>query len=256
MAGSTVLVSGASGGIGRATARAFAAEGARLALCCHEGIDPLESLVRELEAESVLLQGDLRDEKQVERVFAEAEKAFGRLDAIVVNAGIWIARPAPLHELCLEQWQETMESDLTSAFLTCRAYLGQLAREPGEHASIVLVGSSAALFGEAGHADYAAAKAGLAHGLTLTLKNEIVGLAPRGRVNCVCPGWVETPMTLDSLRDRELVERAMDTMSLRKVASSEDVARAIVFLSSDRLAGHVSGAVLPVTGGMEGRRLR
>ena len=130
-----------------------------------------------------------------------------------------------------------------------------LQQVPRESASIVLVGSTAALFGEEGHADYSAAKAGLTYGLNATLKNEIVRLAPRGRVNCVCPGWTDTPMAAAYTGDLQSVKRATATMSLRRIAQPEDVAAAIVFLASDNLAGHISGAVLPVAGGMEGRLL-
>jgi len=157
--------------------------------------------------------------------------------------------------MSLDQWRETIDADLTSVFFTCRAFLRHLAQEPRESAALVLVGSTAALFGEEGHADYSAAKAALTYGLTLSLKNEIVRLAPRGRVNCVCPGWTRTAMAEYAMSDPKAVRRAQSTMALRKVATPQDVASAIVFLASDRLAGHLSGTILPVAGGMEGRLL-
>jgi 3-oxoacyl-[acyl-carrier protein] reductase len=118
-----------------------------------------------------------------------------------------------------------------------------------------MVASTAGVFGEAGHADYAAAKSAIAHGLLLSLKNEIVRIAPGGRVNCVCPGWTASPMTRRELDDPSLVERVTRTMPLRKVATPEDVARQIVVLTSDELSGHVTGQVVVVAGGMEGRVL-
>lgn len=250
-----VLVTGASGGLGQAAARALAAEGAGLVLHYHTRKEPVQELARQIAAPSVVVRADLRDEAQAGAMFAEALRTFPRIDAIVVNAGIWNPEHVPLHEMTLAQWLETMDTDLTSAFLTCRAFLRHLADVPRESASIVLVGSTAAMFGEADHADYAAAKAGLAWGLTLSLKNEIVRLAPRGRVNCVCPGWTDTPMAAACTADPQAVERATATMSLRKIARPEDVAAAIVFLTSERLAGHITGAIVPVTGGMEGRLL-
>jgi 3-oxoacyl-[acyl-carrier protein] reductase len=120
-----------------------------------------------------------------------------------------------------------------------------------KHGSLVLVGSTAGTFGEAGHADYASAKAGLV-GLLLSLKNEVVRVAPLARVNAVFPGWTESPMTR-GLTDPDQVDRISRTMALRKVARPEDVARQVVVLASDELSGHVTGQVITVAGGMEGR---
>ena len=249
------LITGASGGIGQAAARALATEGAGLALQYYTQGQVLVELCREVTVPTVALQADLRDEAQTEAMFAEARKTFPRIDVVVVSAGIWIGEPAPMHEMTMTQWRETLDADLTSAFLTCRAFLRHLAEVPREAASLVLVGSTAALFGEADHADYASAKAGMVYGLTRSLKNEIVRLAPCGRVNCVCPGWTDTPMADGYADDPSAVAWATSTMPLRKIARAEDVARAIVFLASDNLAGHVSGAIDPVAGGMEGRLL-
>ena len=255
LTGRCVLITGASGGIGQATARAFAAEGAALALHYHTQRDPVERLQREVGVPTVPVRADLRDEQQVAEMFDTIRAAFPRLDAVVVNAGIWNAATVPLQEMSAAQWHETLAADLTSAFFTCRAFLRHLAAVPRETASIVFVGSTAALFGEADHADYAAAKAGMVYGLTRSMKNEIVRVAPRGRVNCVCPGWTATPMAAGYADDAAVVNRVTSTMPLRKIAQPDDVAAAIVFLTSDRLAGHLSGTILPIAGGMEGRLL-
>ncbi len=95
----------------------------------------------------------------------------------------------------------------------------------------------------------------MAYGMTRSLKNEIVRLAPLGRVNCVSPGWVDTPMAAASMEDPEAIGKATATMALEKIATAEDVANAIVFFSSSALAGHLSGSILPIAGGMEGRWL-
>ena len=124
--------------------------------------------------------------------------------------------------------------------------------ERNGHGSLVLVGSTAGLVGEAGHADYAAAKSAVLGGLLLSLKNEVVRVAPRARVNAVAPGWTETPMTRGHV-DPEAVRKVSRTMALRKVAEPEDVARQVVVLASDELSGHVTGQVVTVAGGMEGR---
>ncbi len=255
LAGQRILVTGASGGIGSATARLLAGEGARVILHYHQGREAAEALAAELGPGHPPLGADLRREDEAEALFEAALEAFGHLDGLVVNAGIWPPEDLPLHQLPLERWQNTLDADLTGAFLCCRAFLRHLAERPREAAGIVLIGSTAALFGEAGHADYAAAKAGLAYGLTRTLKNEIARLAPRGRVNCVCPGWVDTRMGASASADPEALARVTATMSLRKIARPEDVAAAVAFLLSDRQAGHLSGTVLPLAGGMEGRLL-
>ncbi len=251
----TVLVTGASGGIGQATVRALANEGARVAVHYLRQAEAAQRLLAELPTQGLAVQCDLRDEADVQRMFDAVIGHFGRLDALVANAGVWVAEPAPVHAMSLEQWRSTIDVDLTSAFLSCRGYLRHLREVPREWASIVLIGSTAAVFGEENHADYSAAKAGLAYGLTRTLKNEIVRLAPLGRVNCVCPGWTRTPMARRFGSDPEAMERALSTMALRKVALPEDIAQAVVYLTSPRLAGHISGAVLTVAGGMEGRLL-
>jgi 3-oxoacyl-[acyl-carrier protein] reductase len=116
----------------------------------------------------------------------------------------------------------------------------------------VLVGSTAGVFGEAGHADYAAAKSAILYGLLLSLKNEVVRDEPLARVNAVAPGWTESPMTRGHV-DPERVRKVSRTMALRKVAQPEDVARQVVVLASDLLSGHVTGQVVTIAGGMEGR---
>jgi 3-oxoacyl-[acyl-carrier protein] reductase len=158
-------------------------------------------------------------------------------------------RRAPVWELPLERWEATLRVNLTATFLTARGFLRSVPER--EQGSLVLVGSTAGLFGEAGHADYAAAKSALV-GLLLSLKNEVVRVAPLARVNAVFPGWTESPMTR-GLIEQDRVDRISRTMALRKVARPEDVARQIVVLASDELSGHVTGQVVMVAGGMEGR---
>jgi 3-oxoacyl-[acyl-carrier protein] reductase len=254
--GKCVLVTGASGGIGQVVAGAFAAEGADLVLHYHRNGEGVAGMIEQHRGRAVAVRADLRDEQQAEALFAGALKAFPRIDVAVVNAGAWTATAVPLHEMTMSQWRQTLDADLTSAFLTCRGFLRHLAAVPRESAAIVLVGSTAGIFGEADHADYAAAKAGMVHGLTLSLKNEIVRLAPKGRVNCVCPGWTDTPMASAQLADEKVFRRIVATRPLQAVARPEDVASAVVYLASDSLAGHLSGVILPVAGGMEGRLLR
>jgi 3-oxoacyl-[acyl-carrier protein] reductase len=244
-----VVVTGASGGIGSACARAFAAEGASVLVHYHRGEERARALAAEL-GDVPVAQADLTSETEVERLFGEARSALGRIDLCAAVAGSWPSEDVPVWELPLERWEETIRQNLTSTFLVARAFLREVARNG--HGSLVLVGSTAGVFGEAGHADYAAAKAAVTGGLLLSLKNEIVRAAPRGRVNAVAPGWTETPMTR-GLVDPEQVEAVSRTMALRKVAQPEDVAAQVVVLASDTLSGHVTGQLVVVAGGMEGR---
>ena len=248
--GKRVLVTGASGGIGSACARAFAAEGARVALHFHLGRERGEALAGELGG-VLLLGADLTREDEVDDLFTQAVAALGGLDVCAAVAGKWPEEDIPVWQLPLARWEETVRGNLTLAYLTARAFLREV--EQTGHGNLVLIGSTAGLFGEAGHADYAAAKSALAHGFLLSLKNEIVRIAPLGRVNAVCPGWTESPMTRSTLTDPGLVRRVTQTMALRKVARPEDVARQVVVLASDELSGHLTGQVLTVAGGMEGR---
>ncbi len=250
-----VLVTGASGGIGGDLVRAFLAEGARVIAHynCHAG--PVQALARQFGSRCIPRGADLTSEADVEQLFAEIEADPGPVAVLVANAGYWPPEHVPLEEMTLAQWNATLAADLTSVFLCMRAFFRGIRKHGLTEPAAVLIGSTAAVFGEAGHADYAAAKAGLTYGLARSLKNEIARLAPGGRVNVVCPGWVFTPLTRTLAADPERVRRVLQTLPLRKVGRPHDVAQAVLYLASSRLAGHVSGQVLTVAGGMEGRVL-
>ncbi len=260
LSGKVVLVTGASGGIGSAIARRFAGEGARLILHYRRNRGNVEALRAELEpAECLVLGADLGQEAEVKKLFAAARKHFGGIDTLIANAGSWETRDVPFHEMSLRQWRATQDSVLTSAFLCLREFFRLVGRQ--RRGNAVIIASTAGIFGEAGHADYAAAKAALAYGLTRTLKNEIARLAPHtaeycgGRVNCVCPGWTIVPRNAAKLGDAEVIQRVTATMALPQIARADDIAHTVVFLSSDTLARHVTGETIAISGGMEGRRL-
>lgn len=244
-------MTGASGGIGAACARAFAAEGARVLVHYHRGEERARSLSHELEG-APIAQADLTSEPDVARLFDEARTALGFIDVCACVAGTWPTEDVPVWDLPLERWERTLRDNLTAPFLTARAFLREVERNG--HGSLVLIGSTAGIFGEAGHADYAASKSGVLGGLLLSLKNEMTRIAPLGRVNAVAPGWTESPMTRGFV-DPDRVLAVSRTMALRKVAQPEDVAAQVVALASDTVSGHVTGQVVVVAGGMEGRTI-
>lgn len=260
LAGKTVVITGANGGIGRALAEAFAAEGASLGLLAGRSGAELEAFAaaRPWGARAAVAAADVRDPRALGAAFALSRERFGRLDVCIANAGIWPAEPVPLHRMEDARIADVLAVDLLGAIYTAREFLRALAatgpRGDGHGAALVLVGSTAGRFGEAGHAEYAAAKAGL-EGLLRTLKNEIVALDPFGRVALLEPGWTVTELTRASLGEAA-IRRAAATMALEQFARPEDVAAAAVALASPALSRHVSGQVVTVAGGMEGRLLR
>ena len=247
--GKGVVVTGASSGIGAACARAFASEGSRVVVHFHQGEERARAVAAEIGAVAIA-QADLRLEADADRLFEEARDALGAIDVCAAVAGVYPSDDLPVWALPLERWEETLRANLTSAFLTARGFLREVARTG--QGSLVLVGSTAGVFGEAGHADYAAAKSGVLGGLLLSAKNEVARVSTTARVNAVAPGWTTSPMTR-GLLDDVIVERITRTMPLRKVATADDVAAQVVVLASDVLSGHVTGQVVVVAGGMEGR---
>ncbi|KAH9921113.1 uncharacterized protein B0H18DRAFT_880429 [Fomitopsis serialis] len=268
-----VLVTGASGGIGLVTARLFLT-GETLLICpfcpieCGANVTAhynstaatLEPLHREFGHTRIqTAQANLSREDDVLRMFNTLKDSpFGPVQVLIANHGYYPPADVPIAEMSLTQWESTFASNMTSTFLVVREYLKRLAHatdEQKEKASIVIIGSTAGKYGEIGHADYSATKSAMMYGFTMSLKNEIVKIAPRGRVNCIAPGWVKTPMAEHALKQPEVIYRALATTPLKKVATPEDVASQVVFVASTAVSGHVSGQVIMVEGGMEGRLL-
>jgi 3-oxoacyl-[acyl-carrier protein] reductase len=250
-----VLVTGASGGIGGEIVRAFVKEGARVVAHFGEHGDRAAALAQDLGPSCVPLGADLTLEAEVDRLFSEIELGLGPVEVLIANAGLWPPDDVPLHQMTLKQWDRTLAANLTSVFLCMRAFLRGVEQHKLADPAAVLIGSTAGQIGEAGHADYAAAKAAVIYGLARSMKNEICRLSPRGRVNVVCPGWTLTPMTKGFASDPARLRQVLQTIPMRKVGRAHDVAMAVVYLASSHLSGHVSGQVLTVSGGMDGRVL-
>ncbi|KAF9265053.1 NAD dependent epimerase/dehydratase [Marasmius fiardii PR-910] len=261
LAGVHVLVTGASGGIGLATARLLLEQGAKVTAHYNATSDILQDLQHS--PKLFLAQADLTSEDAVKSLFASAVEHLGTVHVVVVSHGVWIRDDVFLKDMTLERWKQTMDINLTSTFFVARQFLKGLeeAKTRGEdfdrigQASIVFVGSNGGRIGEAMHADYSSAKSAMMYGLTLSLKNEIVKIVPRGRVNCVAPAWVYTPMAADALKDPAIVYQSLATTPLKKFGDPFDIAAQIAILASAKVSGHITGQVVYVTGGMEGRLL-
>ena len=249
-----LVLTGAAGGIGLETVKTFKQLGARVTAHYNTKIGELQSL-----NDIVPLQADVRDEASVNKLLQDsADQNGGPVSVLIVNHGIWPTTEAPIASMDLTQWQNTLAVNLTGPFLLCKAYLNALRDAPQpvkDAASIIFIGSTAGKFGEAGHGDYAASKSAVMYGLVPTLKNEIVKIAPRARVNSVNPGWVATPMAEETLKDTAFVERALATTPLQKVGTPADIARQIAVIASPVVSGHVNGQNVMIDGGMEGRLL-
>ncbi|TFG15482.1 SDR family oxidoreductase [Candidatus Thorarchaeota archaeon] len=249
-----VLITGASGGIGIQTVKSLLKERSEVSACYHTRRRQLNQLSDKYPDSLNLVKADVKHEDEVAALYESAVSRFGRVDVSIANAGIANATPVGIHEMTVEQWDNTLRVNLRGAFLTAKYFFKNLEDNPDEDASLILVGSTAGVFGEAWFADYSTSKAGMT-GLMMSLKNEIVQIAPRGRVNIVNPGWTSTPMAEEALEDRNRLSSILQTIPMRKVATPSDITNAILYLASDTLSGHVSGQTITVAGGMEGRVL-
>jgi 3-oxoacyl-[acyl-carrier protein] reductase len=247
--GARVLVTGGAGGIGTSIVREFSAEGATVAIHYNSSRDRAHDLADEVGG--VAIGADLTDEGQADALVPTTVRTLGGLDICIANAGWYPSENQPMWEIGLERWNAVLARNLTSTFLTTRGFLRHVAGTG--HGSLVLVGSTAGQFGEAGHADYAAAKGAILTGLLLSLKNEAARIGDGVRVNAVAPGWTVTPRREAAGIDRHAVEAATSTMARKQLATPRDVARQVIVLASDTMSPHQTGQVVTIAGGMEGR---
>jgi 3-oxoacyl-[acyl-carrier protein] reductase len=239
LSGKGALVTGASGGIGWAVAKALHAQGAQVAISGTRS-ERLEALAETLGGGVKVLACDLRDRSAVAKLGADAEAALGQVDILVNNAGI--THDDLFMRMKDEAWDDVIAVNLTSVFVLTRTILrGMMRRRAGR---IVNIASISGVFGNPGQANYAASKAGLV-GMTKSLAREV---AARGiTANCIAPGFIKTPMT-DALTEKQ-VEIIAGAIPAAKFGMPDDIAAAVVFLASDE-SGYITGETMHINGGM------
>jgi NAD(P)-dependent dehydrogenase (short-subunit alcohol dehydrogenase family) len=245
MDGKVALVTGASGGIGLATARRFAKAGAGVVLAARR----TELITREAERltaegfKALAITVDVTDANQVSAMVARAVEHFGRIDYAVNNAGI-INERTPAHEIPEHEWDRQIAVNLTAVWLCMKHELAQMVRQGT--GAIVNVSSTAGLRAAPGLAAYNASK----HGVVGLTKGTGVEYAPQGiRINAICPGWVETPMTADYGSDPERRRQMVGSEPMGRTAQPEEIAETAVWLCSDA-ASFITGDAIAVDGGM------
>jgi len=239
LTGKTALVTGASGGIGGAIARALHGAGATVALSGRR-VDALQPLAKELGGRAHVLPADLSSAEGTNTLAADAESAMGGIDILINNAGL--TRDTLMLRMKDEDWQEVIDVNLTAAFRLSRAVLrGMMKKRLGR---IIGITSIVGVTGNAGQANYAASKAGMI-GMSKSLAQEV---AARGiTVNCIAPGFIQTAMT-DDLTDAQK-EAIMGAIPAGRMGTSEEIAAAALYLASDE-AAYVTGQTIHVNGGM------
>lgn len=245
MEGKVALVTGASGGIGLETARQFAKAGAGVALSARrtELIDEEAERLTAAGHKALAVPADVTDPSQVSAMVARTVEHFGRLDFAVNNAGV-INERGPTHELLEQEWDRLISVNLTAVWLCMKHELAQMVRQGS--GAIVNLSSVAGLRAAPLLAAYNASK----HGVVGLSKGTGVEYAPQGiRVNAICPGWVETPMTADYGGDPERHEQMVASEPIGRTAQPEEIANTAVWLCSDA-ASFVTGQALAVDGGM------
>ena len=239
LSGKTALVTGASGGIGGAIARALHKQGATVTLSGTRA-DALEQLKAALGERAHVVAAKMDDAADIERLAKEAEAAMGKIDILVNNAGI--TRDNISMRLKDEDWEKVLQVNLTGTFRLIRAVMRGMMRR--RHGRVINITSIVGIIGNPGQANYAAAKAGLI-GMSKSLAQELASRAIT--VNCLAPGFIATPMT-DVLSDDQK-KVILGRVPAERLGTPEEIAAGVVYLASDE-AAYVTGQTLHINGGM------
>jgi 3-oxoacyl-[acyl-carrier protein] reductase len=241
--GKVAIVTGSSRGVGRATALRLAEAGANVVvnyLSRHAEADEVVADCKEKGVEAIAVQADTSNFLEAQELAKNAVEKFGGIDLLVLNAGVW--EGAPIDEMSEEMWNKVMNTNLKSAWAMTKTCVPSMKKRTS--GSIVMVSSTSGQRGEANYSNYSASKGGMIS-FTKALACE---LAPKIRVNCVAPGWIDTSMVRPVMEDREYLESVLNTIPLHRMATTDDVALSICFLLSD-WARHITGEILNINGG-------
>jgi 3-oxoacyl-[acyl-carrier protein] reductase len=241
--GKTAVVTGASRGVGQATALRLAEAGANVVVNYLKSEDEANEVVRECETRgvgAVSVQGDVSEWLAAQNIAKVTIEKFGKIDLLVLNAGIW--EGSPIEEMTEETWNRVLNTNLKAAWAMTKACVPSMKKQA--NGAIVLVSSTAGQRGEANFSNYAASKGGLIS-FTKALASE---LCPKIRVNCVAPGWIETAMVRPVFEDENYKQSVLNSIPLNRMATTDDVALSICFLMSD-WSRHITGEILNINGG-------
>lgn len=242
-AGKTAIVTGASRGVGRATALRLAEAGANVIvnyLKNNEKADEVVELCKGKGSGAISVQADVSKFIEAREIAKAALETFGKIDLLVCNAGIW--EGAPIEEMTETLWNKVLNTNLKSAWAMSKVCVPSMKKQ--ENGAIVLVSSTAGQRGEANYTNYAASKGGQ---ISFT-KGLATELAPRIRVNAVAPGWIETAMVRPVFKDKVYKQSVLDSIPLKRMAATDDVALSICFLLSG-WSQHITGEVININGG-------
>jgi len=237
------IITGGGSGFGRATALLFAKEGARVTVVDYveESAIKVADEIKSAGGESIAVKADVSDEKDVKHFVDETIRAFGKLDIVFNNAGIYI--PGNAEQQKVEDWNRVLDVNLKGVFLGCKYAIPHMKENGG--GVIINTASAAALIGFPEAIAYAASKGGV---VSLTRAVALDYAKFNIRANCICPGTSETAITKDVLADPQLRAMFLAPIPLGRFGQADDIAKAALFLASD-LSAYITGAVLPVDGG-------
>ncbi len=241
--GKTAIITGASRGVGRATALRLAESGANVVvnyLSAEEKANNVVEMCKEFGVDAMAVQGDVSTWTDAHNLANKAIEKFGRIDLLVLNAGIW--EGAPIEEMSEETWNKVLNTNLKAAWAMTKACVPHIKKQA--NGAIVLVSSTAGQRGEANFSNYAASKGGQIS-FTKALASE---LCPKIRVNCVAPGWIETAMVRPVFEDEAYKASVIKSIPLQRMATTDDIALSICFLLSD-WSRHITGEILNINGG-------